>query len=190
MDRRIEVRTPMPPSVNDYLGKRVIFINGKPIVQLFETNEARKFKAYVKNLLIRECKKNGWVKTDNLQYVVCEVVAYMPQKKRDADNIFKCLLDAFKDSEIVFHDDCMVIPRVENIFIDPKNPRLEISMYLSEKIGVFKNKDEMNKFCLKNCFNCKKFKTYDYRCKQLRNCLENKIIDEVDLSSMTCLEKK
>ena len=39
----MEFTTPLPPSVNEYLGKRVIYVQGKPRVQLYETTDARAF---------------------------------------------------------------------------------------------------------------------------------------------------
>lgn len=177
--------SPLPPSVNDYLGKRVAYAGGKPYVLVYETTEARGYKALMKKILKREVIKNGWNKPNELQYVICEITVYLSQKKRDSDNMFKCLLDTFKDSDIIY-DDCMIIPRVKDVFIEPTNPRIEVELRLAEKIGVFENQEDFEDFKNKNCYVCKKYKRYGERCAQLKACVENRIIPEIDLKTKEC----
>ncbi len=141
----MEFTTPLPPSVNEYLGKRVIYVQGKPRVQLYETTDARAFKRHVGNIIKRKMEEIDWEKTGEFEYVICEVVMYLSQKKRDADNHFKCLLDAITASGAIY-DDSMVIPRVEDVIIDKENPRVEVRLYRAEKIGVFTNEFALNNF--------------------------------------------
>ena len=175
---------PLPPSVNEYLGKRVSYnpITKKPFVQVYETAEAKGFKRNMKKLIQREVVKKGWLKTGEYEYVVCEIVVYLPQKKRDCDNLFKCLLDSFTESDIIY-DDSMIIPRVKEVYIDSANPRLEVTIYKAEKIGVFNNSEHLEEFKNKNCYNCKRLKR---NCSLLRNSTENRIIPEVDFKSLEC----
>lgn len=190
LENKLKLKTPVPPSVNKYLGKTIMYINKRPMVHIYETNEAKDFKNYVKRTVIRECQQQGWTKTGNLQYIICEVVAYMPQKKRDSDNILKCLLDAFTESDAIFYDDCMVLPRIKDIFIDSKNPRLEVTIMLSEKVGVFSSESQFEEFKERNCSSCSKFKRYGHNCKQLKDSLENRIIEDIDLNQLNCKVKK
>lgn len=175
---------PIPPSVNDYLGKRVSYnpITKKPFVQVYETPEAKAFKKLMGKLIQREVIKNGWEKTGEYDYIVCEVDVYLPQKKRDSDNLFKCLLDSFTESGIIY-DDSMIKPRVREIYIDPTNPRLEVTLYKDEKIGVFKNLEHLEDFKVKNCYNCKRL---NRNCSLLRRSTENRIIPEIDFKGMEC----
>ena len=78
---------------------------------------------------------NGWEKSGEYDYVICEVVVYLNQKKRDSDNLFKCLLDGINEAGAIY-DDCMVIPRVMDVIIDSGNPRLEVTMYVADKLTV------------------------------------------------------
>lgn len=176
---------PLPPSVNEYLGKRVAFSGGRYFVQVYETTKAKEFKKYMKMLIQREVIKNGWDKTGEFEYVICEIDAYIPQKKRDTDNMFKCLLDSFTESDLIY-DDSMIKPRVREIYIDSINPRLEVTLYKDEKIGVFKNTEHLEAFKNKNCYNCKRLKR---NCSLLKKSLENRIVPEVDFKNMEC-EKK
>lgn len=175
---------PLPPSVNSYLGKRVAYnpINKKPFVQVYETSEAKAFKKLMKKTIKREVINNGWIKTGMYDYVVCEVEVYIPQKKRDSDNIFKCLLDGIIESDIIY-DDSMIEPRVKNIYIDAENPRVEVTIYKDEKIGVFKNSEHLEEFKTKNCYKCKRLKR---NCSLLKKSMENRIIPEIDFRNLKC----
>lgn len=171
----MEFTTPLPPSVNEYLGKRVIYVQGKPRVQLYETTDARAFKRHVGNIIKRKMEEIDWEKTGEFEYVICEVVMYLSQKKRDADNHFKCLLDAITASGAIY-DDSMVIPRVEDVIIDKENPRVEVRLYRAEKIGVFTNEFALNNFIENYCSNCNRYKR---NCSILRNSKENKVTPEI-----------
>lgn len=181
---KVSFTCPLPPSVNEYLGKRVSYnpVTRKPFVQVYETTEAKGFKRYMKKLIEREVIKKGWVKTGEYEYVICEVNVFLPQKKRDCDNLFKCLLDSFTENEIIY-DDSMVIPRVKEVYIDSANPRLEITLYKADKIGVFKDLKHLEDFKIKNCYNCKRLKR---NCSLLRQSTENRIISEIDFVKMEC----
>ena len=46
----IKLVLPLPPSVNEYLGYRVVYINGRAISQPFETNIAKEYKTSSDNI--------------------------------------------------------------------------------------------------------------------------------------------
>lgn len=180
--------TRIPPSANDYLGKRVIYnrITRRNEVQLYPTGKALAFRANTKKAIERAIKEQGWTTPDHNTYIVCEFVAYLPHKKRDSDNLFKCLLDAIKLTDIVY-DDCMIIPRVKNVFIDKNNPRLEVSIHGIDKIGIFTTK-EFESFIKNNCSSCKQYKRFKDRCGVLREAIENKISENINKDG--CVKKK
>lgn len=171
----LEFTAPLPPSVNDYLGKRVIYKFGKPIVQLYETDKAKKYKRLVANTVNRAVAEVGWVNAGEYDYVICEVDVFLSQKRRDADNIFKCLLDGINATECIY-DDSMVIPRVCDIQIDKDNPRVVVRMYKSEKLGLFPNEEIYRVFINNYCEKCKRF---NKNCSLLRKTKENRVTVEV-----------
>lgn len=174
----------IPPSVNSYLGKRVAYnpISNRNYVQVFETTEAKAFKKYMKKVIEREIFGKGWTKTLQYEYIVCEVIAYFPQKRRDGDNIFKCLLDTFTENGVVY-DDSMIMPSITNIYTDEKNPRLIITLRKLDKIGVFKNEEELELFINKNCSICSRMLR---NCSILRKSKENRITQDVNIKENKC----
>ena len=81
---QINLTLPLPPSVNEYLGYRVVYINGKAIPQPFETKTAKEYKAYVKNMVKRELKKQSWECLDKENYIDIELTYYLNKKSINA----------------------------------------------------------------------------------------------------------
>lgn len=168
---------PIPPSVNDYLGKRVAYnpITRKNFVQVYETAKAKAFKRHMVKVLERAVKEFKWEKTGEYEYVICELHVYSNQKKKDADNMFKCLLDSFTENKIIY-DDSMVLPRVGQLYIDKENPRLEVFLRTSGKVGVFPSYGRYEEFVGRYCSNCSR---YARNCSILRESKENRIRAEM-----------
>lgn len=182
--QQLSFTCPLPPSVNSYLGKRVVYnpITHKPYVQVYETKEAKAFKKHMVKVLQRAMKEQCWSKTSEHQYVVCEIEVYLNQKRRDTDNLFKCLLDTLTENGLVY-DDSMVIPRVMNIYIDSENPRVEVVLRESIKKGVFVNHEHLYNFERANCLNCNRLSR---NCSIRREAIENKIRKEIDTDNNVC----
>lgn len=183
-----KVTLPIAPSVNQYLGYRVVYINGKAISQPFETKVAFEYKEYVKSIIHRELKKQEWVNPKENEYVVMNITYYFDRKHKDADNAIKVMQDAIVKSKIIPDDD-IVIPKVKNIYIDKYNPRVEIELSISDKVGIFDNPQHFMNFKEDNCIQCKR-NTYKRPCGVLKKALENRIEPEIDLIKMKCFEKK
>lgn len=178
----IHFTCPLPPSVNNYKGMRVVGSGRNSFIQFYLTTKAKQFKFHMQKLLEREVIQAGWEVPGKDEYIICEVVIYFKKRGTDGDNIFKCLLDSFTEVGIIL-DDSMVIPRVSDIFIDPDNPRVEVTLRKSEKRGVFPNQQELDSFKNKNCDNCRRFKR---NCSLLKKSLENKIVPEVNSEELKC----
>ena len=52
----LKITLPVAPSVNSYLGYRVGYIGGRPIVQSYEKKETVQYKRYAKKVITREMK--------------------------------------------------------------------------------------------------------------------------------------
>lgn len=177
--------SPLPPSTNEYLGKRVAYAGGKPYVQVYKTTKAMGYEKYMVKMLKRIAKEQDWIVPTKNEYVEMHLVYYMNKLGRDIDNTFKMLIDALANAGLIINDD-KVIPIPHDIFIDKDNPRIEIELRVSDKIGVFRNQEELDKFINKNCIDCKRYKR---NCSLLKKSYENRIQQEIDLNNKICNKK-
>lgn len=187
--QELKLTTPLPPSVNDYLGKKIGFnpITKRSYVQVYETTKAKEFKRAVQYIVKRELPKQPWTKTEKGTYVICEIVVYVAKARSDSDNIFKCLLDSLVQTDSLVFDDFYIIPRVQDIFIDCENPRVELRLIESEKRGIFSSSQHLESFKEKNCYQCNRLKR---NCSLLKKALDNKILLEIDHNEQVCKVKK
>lgn len=179
----IKFNSPVPPTVNNYLGKRVAYRNGEPYVSVYVKPKARAFMSALQRKIQKIAKETGWQQTKKDIYVCCDIVAYFPKKGMDADNTLKCLQDSITKSGVIY-DDSYLITRFQDIFIDAKNPHLEVRLYKKDKIGIF-NKESYKKFIEDNCSTCSRF---NRSCSILKKSCENYIVPEV--SNNICSKKR
>ena len=89
---------PMPPSLNAYYRHKGM---GK-YVKVYVTKEGTEYRKIVRD----ECLKQGFERIEGK--VFCKVVFYPPdRRKRDLDNLLKCLLDTLTFCEI-YGDDSLI----------------------------------------------------------------------------------
>ena len=184
----IKLVLPLPPSVNEYLGYRVVYINGRAISQPFETNIAKEYKTYIKNLVHRELKKQSWECLDKEHYINVDLVYYLNKKRKDSHNLEKVLFDALMGAGL-YPDDDILLPRTTNIYIDKYNPRVELELNISDKRGIFDNLEHFKQFKSVNCDECKK-STYKRQCSIIQKALDNIIEPQIDIKKNVCYEKK
>lgn len=182
----LKFTSPIPPSSNEYLGKRVAYAGGKPYVQVYKTKKAMDYEKYMVKTLQRESKEQDWDVPEKNDYLVMELVYYMNKLGRDIDNTYKLLIDALANAGLIINDD-KVIPVPKNIYIDKDNPRIEVILKKSEKQGVFDNKEQADKFVTRNCIECNRYKK---NCSILKKSYENRLQPEVDLKKLICNKKK
>lgn len=175
--QKLVFTSPIPPSVNHYLAYRTIIKNGKPMAMSYKTKEAKSYQNYIIDLIKKEVPKQGWVKSDNkFQHYYMDVIFYFPRIDMDANNYFKCLADAITDSGLVWIDDVQLCERVNGIYYDSNNPRMEIEIYPVEYIGVFENKKNYEDFVGK-CNSCKRHKR---NCSILNKAIEGRITSDIE----------
>lgn len=176
----------IPSSVNHYLAYRAIIRNGKPMAMSYKTSEAVKYQKHFANYVKQECINQQWVKSDNLfQHYYMDCNFYFPRIDMDCNNYFKCMADAITDSQTVWIDDTQLCERVQRIFYDPANPRIELSIYPVEYIGIFDNMSQLDEF-KSNCIQCSRYK--NGKCSIWNKCLEGRITEEV--ANKTCIKFK
>lgn len=185
MEQELVFSSPIPPSVNHYLAYRTVIKNGKPMAMSYKTKEAKEYQKYIINLLQEEVKKQNWVKSDNkFQHYYMDVIFYFPRIDMDANNYFKCLADAITDSDLVWMDDTQLCERVNGIFYDSKNSRMEITIHPVDYIGIFGSQKALDLFESK-CQNCKR---YCRNCSVLNKAKEGRITE--DIVSFECQKYK
>lgn len=187
----LKLTSPIPVSVNHYLKPRA-FVTWKgktPVanVTMYETAEAKKYKRDFILYIKEQAKKQGWIKSDNkFQKYYLDAIFYFSRIDCDCNNYWKLLADSISESECVWIDDIQLCERVQGIFYDSKNPRIEMIIRPVSYIGVFKDTSQLEKF-ESNCIECTRYKR---NCSLLRNAKEGRIQEEVQsINNEMCCSK-
>ena len=150
--------------------------NGKPMAMSYKKPEALKYQKEFSEYVKKEVKKQGWIKSDNkFQHYYMDCIFYFDRVDKDANNGFKCLADAITDSGVVWVDDTQLCERVQGIYYDMNNPRVEIKIYPVDYIGVFENASQLEEF-ESNCIECNRYKR---NCSILQKAKEGRIQSEI-----------
>lgn len=185
---QLELTLPLPPSVNKYLGYKVVWIGNRHIPQPYKTKTAKEYESYVKKLVTREIIRQGWSCEDKKDYIEVELTYYLNKKRKDSHNLEKVLFDSLMSAG-VYPDDDILLSHTKNIYIDKENPRVEVLLKKSRKKGIFYDDFHLKEFKSLNCDKCKK-STYKKSCGVLNRALENKIdLKEINLKENNCYKK-
>ncbi|AYB37677.1 RusA family crossover junction endodeoxyribonuclease [Brevibacillus laterosporus] len=177
--KKFRLTSPMPPSVNHYLGYRAVPKKKKGrtvyIVVPYLTKEARDYKEMFSKYAMKQVKEQGWdiEKTRNRHYYM-DCVYYFPRIDMDEQNYPKCMSDALNG--ITYIDDNFILTRANRIYYDKKNPRVEIEISEVDYIGIFDNEKELIEFENK----CKTCARYKRNCSILKKAKEGRIQEEID----------
>ena len=170
--------SPIPLSVNHYVKPRPFIKYGKPCVTLYETSEAKKYKKDFSNYIKQEVKTQKFNHIPNkTQHFYVDCVFYFDRIDRDANNYFKLLLDAITNSQCIWLDDNVVCERVNAIYYDAENPRIEMTISPVDYIGVFQSQEHLDGF-ISNCIHCTRYK--EGKCGILCRAIEGRIQDEIN----------
>ena len=148
---------------------------GKPLAMSYKTREATKYQAefikYVRNEVFRQRWKP---KHDKYQHYYVDADFYFPRIDMDANNYFKCLLDAITETGLIWIDDNVVCERVQHIYYDSENPRIELTITPVSYIGVFEDASQMEAF-ESICVGCKRLSR---NCSILNKLKEGRVVPE------------
>lgn len=159
--------------------------NGKPLAMSYKTPEAIRYQTYFTKYVIQQVRKQGWdLKPNKTQHFYVDCTFYFPRTDMDCNNYFKCMLDAITDSKKIWLDDNVACERVNGIYYDAKNPRVEITIMPVDYIGIFDNISQLEEF-ESNCVGCNRYKR---NCSILAKAKEGKIQD--DIVNFSCLKFK
>lgn len=151
----------------------------------YKTSEAikyqKKFAQYVKD----EVKNQHYTLVpDKNRHFYIDTIFYFDRTDRDPNNYFKCMLDAITDTSLIWIDDNVTCERVQRIYYDSENPRIELEIYPCDYIGVFDNTTQLEMF-ESNCIGCSRYKR---NCSILQKAKEGRIQKEIN--GHQCLKYK
>ena len=168
--------SPIPPSVNHYLGYRAVMRNGKAVGMSYKTPKSVQYQKEFAKYVKQEVFNQGWVLVPNKeQHFYVDAVFYFDRIDLDPSNYFKVILDSITDTGLIWVDDNVVCERVNRIYYDNKNPRLELDIYPVDYIGIFDNISQLEQF-EHNCFDCTRYKR---NCSILNKAKQGRIQEEI-----------
>ncbi|MED3440311.1 RusA family crossover junction endodeoxyribonuclease [Bacillus subtilis] len=179
----------LPPSVNKYLRPSAKIVNGRAMVHMYETKEAKDFKKRFRAYLNREIRKQNWDYNKTIEgHWFLDCVFYQSRVNEDNNNYFKILCDSLKG--IVIDDDKNLLVRPQKVLYDSKNPRFKAVLHKAEYVGIFKDENELNDFKNNNCIGCKR---YSRNCSILKKAMEGRVQEQITSngdSRISCLKRK
>lgn len=179
----------LPVSVNNYLKPTSRMVNGKPVAYLYETKEAKDFKKRFGAYLKREIKKQKWDKEVTKDgHWILQCIFIQSRTNQDNNNYYKILCDSLTEYGVI-NDDRNILVQTKRVMYDSKRPRFYAVLKKSDYIGVFNNKDSLDKFIENNCSLCKRNKD---KCSILKKALEGRIQEDLILENnvYTCSKRK
>jgi crossover junction endodeoxyribonuclease RusA len=143
---------------------------------VYETKEAEKYKKEFKKYIEEQVKIQNWKSsTDKTQHYYCDCIFYFDRIDKDCNNYFKCSLDAITESQLVWTDDNIVCERVNRIYYDSKNPRIEMNIHPVDYVGIFDYYDNFKDFEDR----CKGCIRYSRNCSIFRKAKEGRVQEEI-----------
>jgi len=176
---------PIGPSVNHYLAYRAVMSGKRPICTSYCTKEAKEYKKLIKERVEQEVQRQKWdLKPTPSQHFYVDAVFYFPRTDMDSSNYFKVLLDAITETKLIWLDDNVACERVQGVYYDSENPRIEICLHPVDYIGVFPDASHLESFVSK-CAGCAR---YTRNCSLLQKAKDGRIQPEIQ--NGTCLKYK
>ena len=174
--KELKLISPIPPSVNHYMSYRAIMRGGKPLAIPYKQNDVRKYQRDFSGYVCEEVKKQGWeLATDPDRHLYIDTTFFFPEKRMDANNYFKVMLDTITDTGKVWFDDDITCERVQGIFYDTENPRVEMVIHPTDYIGIFSDMSQLEEF-VSRCIGCARYKR---NCSILRKAKEGRVQREI-----------
>ena len=172
----LKLISPLPPSVNHYTSVRTIMKNGKPMAIVYETKEAKNYKRNFKKIIEEQVKSQNWhMEVNDTQHFYVDAVFYFDRVDKDCSNYEKCLDDTITETQLIWKDDNVALFRPQRIYYDSTNPRIELTIYPVDYIGVFDDASQLEEFTSR-CIGCKR---YIRNCSLLAKAKEGRIQPEI-----------
>jgi Holliday junction resolvase RusA-like endonuclease len=178
----LKLTLPLPASVNHIYGRN-------RFGSTYLKKEGKDYKKVNGEYIKEQVKLQGWTKLEEGEYCYLYEVVYMNAKGRDSDNLKKLTQDTITESEVVWTDDTYCLPQTQRIYVDSKNPRLEIILVPTKTVGIFESMDDCADF-ENRCANCSQYRKGS--CRALQDSKDNRINENIllDGDKWTCLKFK
>ena len=147
------------------------------MAMMYETSEAKKYKSEFKKHVIQEVEKQNWnMPVNKTQHFYLDCTFYFDRIDKDSSNYDKCLLDAITETKLIWEDDNVALVRVNAVYYDSSNARIEITLHPTDYIGIFDNRTQLEEF-ESNCIQCTRYK--EGKCSLLVKSKEGRILEEI-----------
>ncbi len=177
----------IPPSVNHYLAYRAIMKNGRPMAMSYKTPEALKYRAEFANYVTQEVEEQKWtVPISDNKHIYVDAIFYFPRVDMDSSNYFKVMLDSITDTQKIWKDDNVACERVQAVYYDKNNPRIELHIHPVNYIGVFEDAPHYDAFASR-CTDCARGTR---NCSVRKKAAEGRIQEEVVNGVCTKFKRK
>lgn len=181
----LHIVSPIPPSVNHYTATRAIMRGSKPFSVVYKTKESVAYQKAFKKEVAKAVEEQGWeTDLENPRHFYVDAVFYMDKKHKDCNNLWKCMLDAITETQLIWKDDDIVCERVNRIVYDSNNPRVELYIHYVDYVGIFDSEKQLEDFRFSNCIDCNR---YSRNCSILRGAIEGRI--QPDIKKGICKKK-
>jgi Holliday junction resolvase RusA-like endonuclease len=177
---KLHLVLPLPISVNalyvlQYAYSKKYRMN-MPTGRKILSEAGRKNKKEIQKSATSQMRNQKWnLEITKNHFIYQDIDVYFNRKNRDSDNILKLLNDSLQG--LVFHNDSKVLTRVQRVYYDYGNPRIECTYSVCEWLGIFDKTDEYEGF-LDRCHSCKHYR--DNRCSILTDSVQGTIREEVE----------
>lgn len=184
-NKMLKLVLPLPVSINALYTNQFTW-NAKLKMRLptggrILSKEGEKVKKEIIEQTQKQMLKQDWdYEYTKTHYLYIDSIIYFNRKGRDESNLTKLMNDSLE--KIVYDNDSRVLSRAQRIYYDKENPRVEVTIFPVEYVGIFDNKDQADNFIQNNCINCSRYKN---NCSILKDSLESVIREEIN-NDLTC----
>lgn len=166
----------IPPSVNHYMSYRAVIRGGKALSIPYKPKDTVQWQKYFMELVREEARRQGWTPdADPNRHYYVDSAFFFPETRMDANNYFKVMLDAITQTQLVWKDDNAACERVQGVWYDTENPRVELTIHPTDYIGIFRDMSQLREFTAR-CIGCTR---YARNCSLLRRAKEGRIQGEI-----------
>lgn len=154
--------------------------NGKPLASSYKKADAVKYRHDFATYVTSEVERQKYdVPVTKTQHFYVDAVFYFPRIDMDANNYFKVMLDSITDTKLIWDDDNVVCERVQGIYYDSANPRVELDIRPVDYIGVFKDAQQLDQYKAANCIGCTRYRR---NCSLLANAIAGRIQKDFNIA--------
>ena len=187
----LRLTIPIPPSINnDYMKPiGVLKWSGREpyaVGSMYEDTKARRFKKEMVKLIKKEITDQDFKFDIKPCFVITEWTFFFPRINMDTNNYYKCLLDAITELKgLIWEDDNISMVKDANVYYDSDNPRVELKIYASDRVGIFDTNEDYESFINIYCNNCKKGNKIGEKggCSVYKNAMESRIKADIPMNT-------